>query len=51
MLGLRRDTLEFFVIGLSSVRIAYSLWSAAGLGQDAIRSQQINSFDFFTLTS
>lgn len=33
MLGLRRDALEFIVIGLSSARIAYSLWIAAGLSE------------------
>lgn len=36
MLGLRRDALEYIVIGLSSTRIAYSLWNAAGIGQRAV---------------
>lgn len=35
MLGLSREALEFTVIGLSSARIAYSLWSAAGLGANS----------------
>ncbi len=32
MLGINREVLEFAVIGLTTIRVGYSLWTAAGFG-------------------
>ncbi|KAL0035579.1 hypothetical protein WJX79_000184 [Trebouxia sp. C0005] len=36
MLGLNREVLEFAVIGLTTIRIGYSLWTAAGVGWELV---------------
>ena len=32
MLGINREVLEFAVIGLTTIRVGYSLWTGAGVG-------------------